>query len=100
MDIGGAIAAIRSGHKCTRAAWGNPDAFIVYMSGLHLPPHNTTDTCRKVNDRTAKWIGEDAPLNSLEYIAMSTGDGDWQPGWVASQADILANDWEVVDGSD
>lgn len=69
--------------------------FIVLMPALYLPPFNTQDTMRKVNDRTAKHIGEDTPLDSQPYIAMFTAEQKWQPGWVASQADILADDWVV-----
>jgi len=29
-------------------------------------------------------------------ICMYTAQGTHQPGWLASQADILAEDWEVV----
>jgi len=32
---------------------------------------------------------------TLPYIYMSTISGDLVP-WVASQTDILANDWEIV----
>ena len=54
---------------------------------------NLLQEARKVNDRTAKWIGEDTPLNSLGYFAMFTANGEWQPGWLASQSDLLAEDW-------
>lgn len=67
------------------------------MPPLNLPPYNTQDTERKVNDRTAKWIGEDTPLESLGYFAMFTADKKWLSGWLASQTDLLAIDWEVVD---
>jgi hypothetical protein len=29
-------------------------------------------------------------------IGMKTAQGTMQPGWLASQADMLASDWEVV----
>ena len=50
-----------------------------------------------MNDRTAKWIGEDAPLDCCPYFAMYTADKKWLPGWLASQTDMLADDWFVVD---
>lgn len=67
------------------------------MSRLQLPPYRTQGTERKVNDRTAKWIGEDTPLDSNPYFAMFTADRKWQPGWLASQTDMLADDWMIVD---
>lgn len=97
MGFGHAIQAMRSGRKVSRAGWNGKGMFIVLMSALYLPPFNTQGTDRKVNDRTAKWIGEDRPLDSQPYFAMFTATGQWQPGWLASQADMLANDWQVVE---
>ena len=97
MDFGGAIAALKAGKKVARGGWNGKGMFIVLMGALYLPPYNTTDTARKVNDRTAKWIGEDKPLDSQPYLAMYTAQGKWQPGWLASQADMLGEDWMVVE---
>ncbi|RLB94169.1 MAG: DUF2829 domain-containing protein [Deltaproteobacteria bacterium] len=96
MTFGFATEAARCGRKIARAGWNGKNMFVVYMEPLSLPPYNTTDTARKVNDRTAKFIGEDTPLNSLGYFAMFTATGDWQPGWLASQSDMLAEDWVVL----
>ena len=94
MDFGWAVQAMKDGKKVCRPGWTG--AFIVLMPELNLPPYNTQGTARKVNDRTAKWIGEDAPLESQPYIAMYTFRGKWQPGWIPTQADILAEDWDVA----
>jgi hypothetical protein len=95
-DFGGALSALKSGLKVVRTGWSGKGMFIVLMPALYLPPYNTADTSRKVNDRTAKWIGEDQPLDCQPYIAMYTATKQWQPGWLASQADLLADDWEIV----
>jgi hypothetical protein len=96
-DIGWAVQQMLRGNKVQRAGWNGKGMFIVYMSALNLPPFNTQGTERKVNDRTAKWIGEDTPLESLPYIAMFTADKKWQPGWVCSQSDLLATDWQIAE---
>jgi len=67
------------------------------MPPLQLPPFNTQGTSRKVNDRTAKWIGADKPLDCQPYFAIYTADEKWVPGWLASQTDMLADDWLIVD---
>lgn len=94
--FGWAIKQLQAGHKVCREGWNGKNMFIVLMTGLSLPPFNTQGTDRKVNDRTAKWIGEDTPLESQPYIAMFTATGQWQPGWLASQADMLSTDWEIA----
>ena len=96
MDFGDAIRAMKAGRAVRRAGWNGKGMFVVLMPELNLPPFSTQGTARKVNDRTAKWIGEDTPLESQAYIAMWTAQKKWQPGWLASQADILGEDWEVV----
>lgn len=95
-DIGWAVTQMVKGEKVRRSGWSGKGMFIVYMSRLQLPSFNTQDTTRKVNDRTAKLIGEDQPFDSQPYIAMWTATKQWQPGWLASQADLLALDWEIA----
>jgi hypothetical protein len=97
MPFGLAIEALKRGHRVARAGWNGKDMWIAYMDGMELPPYSAQDTNRKVNDRTAKWIGEDTPLITLPYIAMWTADKKWLPGWLASQTDMLAEDWMIVE---
>lgn len=68
MSFGMAIEAAKRGAKIARHRWNGKNMFVVFMSGMSLPPFNTQGTDRKVNDRTAKWIGEDKPLNSQPYF--------------------------------
>ena len=101
MSFGLAIEAAKNGSRIARAGWNGKGMWVVYMSGMTLPPFNTQGTDRKVNDRTAKWIGEDQELITLPYFAMwthdATGRRAWLPGWLASQSDMLADDWVLID---
>jgi hypothetical protein len=97
MDFSDALKELKQGKKLSRAGWNGKDIYIVMMTGLYLSPYNSQEPGAKVNDRTAKHIGKDAPLNSQPYMAMKTAQGLWQPGWLCSQADMLADDWFVVD---
>jgi len=96
MDFGDAIRCLKQGEKLAREGWNGKSMFIVLMPALYLPPYNTQEPGAKVNDRTAKHIGYDTPLDSQPYFAMKTATGQWQPGWLASQADMLADDWRIV----
>jgi hypothetical protein len=96
MNFGLAIEAMKQGKKVSRAGWNGKDMFIVYMPELNLPPFNSQESGAKVNDRTAKHIGKDTPLESQGYFAMFTAQKKWQPGWLASQADMLSDDWMIV----
>lgn len=93
-----AFKIAKSGDKrMQRAGWNGPGQFVVVMPPLYLPPFNTQDTSRKVNDRTAKWIGEDQPLDCQPYFALYNAQKKWQPGWLPSQGDLFANDWQIID---
>ena len=96
MTFGEAIESLKLGKKICRAGWNGKDMWIVLMPELNLPPHSSQDEGARVNDRTAKHIGEDTPLESQPYFAMWTAKKKWQPGWNASTADILANDWMIA----
>lgn len=97
FGFGDAIRMMKRGLKVARKGWNGKGMWIVLMPSLYLPPYNTGDTARKVNDRTAKHIGEDKPLDSQPYFSMWTAQGKWQPGWLASQPDMLAEDWYIVE---
>ncbi len=96
MTFGQAIDAAKQGYKVQRAGWNGKNMFIVYMPPLQLPPFNTQEPGPRVNDRTAKYIGEDTPLDCQPYFAMFNAQKQWIPGWLASQSDMLADDWQVA----
>jgi hypothetical protein len=97
-DFGCALEAAKQGKKISRPGWNarrnGLDQFVVRMPSLKLPPYSTQAPGPKVNDRTAKWIGVDTPLDCQPYYAMFI-EGAWQPGWLPSQADLEAGDWEI-----
>ena len=97
LTFGQAIEAMKAGKKVARSGWNGKGMWVVLMAGMTLPPYSTQGTERKVNDRTAKWIGENTPFESLPYIAMWTADQKWLPGWLASQTDMLSEDWMIVE---
>lgn len=98
MNFGQAIEQMKNGHKLAREGWNGKNMFVVLMPALKLPAHSSQELGAKVNDRTAKYIGEDTPLDSQPYFAMFTAQGKWQPGWLASQSDMLAEDWFIAVG--
>lgn len=72
MGIGDAINEIRSGRKVQRNGWNEPGQYLM----LQRPDSNSKMT--------------------LPYIFIHTVQGNLIP-WLASQTDILARDWQVVD---
>ena len=92
MDFGDAIRALKDGKRVARVGWNGKGMHLVLVRALPL-------------NRDGMWyrvLGKDsidpAPRNGprlLPWIGMKTADDCFVP-WLASQTDMLAEDWEVV----
>lgn len=91
MDFGQALAALKSGQRVARAGWNGRIAgkstwlwLIVSTetSPSPLPPGVTED----------EWRG----FRGLPWIGLKTADDGFVP-WLASQTDLLSEDYEVVE---
>lgn len=97
MNFGLALEAAKGGKKIARSGWNGANQFVVAMPPLHLPPFSTQEPGPKVNDRTAKFIGEDTPLDCQPYFALFNAQKKWVPGWIPSQGDLFSDDWLVIE---
>lgn len=79
MDFGSAIENLKAGERVARAGWNGKGMWIE----LCTPPGDFTDEMGQTYGRRP-------------YIYMKTADDMLVP-WVASQTDILADDWMLVD---
>lgn len=87
LKFGEAIAEMQSGKKVARAGWNGKGWWLVLVGGT--PEMELTEGT----------VYHNAGLTSVSidpHIDMMTAMGSMQPGWLASQADMLANDWYVV----
>lgn len=71
LNFGAALYALKTGQKVARTGWNGKGMWLE----LQRPDANSKMT--------------------LPYIYMKTVDADLVP-WVASQTDLLSDDWEVV----
>lgn len=88
MDFGSAIKGLKGGFKLTRSGWNGKGMHIYLVSEGRYPP--TTDAGREIASGQ-----EDGLVPYRSYLAMLTVTGEVVP-WVASQSDVLAEDWELV----
>ena len=87
MSFGLAIEAAKKGAKITRRGWNGKGMFLYYVPEGRYPAR--TDAAKSI-------AAEDGKVDYGAYIAMKTAQGNVVP-WLASQTDILADDWEVVE---
>jgi hypothetical protein len=88
-DFGWALQALKDGNRVARAGWNGKGMWLALMPGFVIPKG-------MINDRTRRFVSGEHDLDCGAYIVMWTAQGVWQPGWLASQADMLAEDWELV----
>lgn len=83
LTFGQAIEALKNGKRVSRKGWNGKGMFLLYVP-------------------SEKWgiidkIGLGIPKgNLLSWIGIKTADNKFVP-WLASQADMLAEDWEIIE---
>lgn len=88
-DFGTALSMLRAGARVTRQGWNGRGMYIVLQAGY---PDGI-----KINGNTARATGlaEGTLCRFRPYLMMKTVQDDFVP-WVASQSDLLADDWYNV----
>lgn len=89
MDFSAALAWCKAGKKIARTGWNGKGMYVVYQPGY---PQGIA-----INRNTAKATGlkEGTVCRFLPYLMFRTVQGDFVP-WLASQTDLLAEDWEIA----
>lgn len=90
MKFGEAIEAAKAGKKITREELLGKGMYVVYRTGY---PEGIA--CNK-NTADALGVEEGTKVIIRPYLQMRCADGAFQM-WLASQSDILAEDWKTVD---
>ena len=80
MNFGKAIEALKSGKRVARKGWNGKNMFLFLAAGKNL-----TDC-----------ICNDNMPPCTDSICMKTAQNTIVVGWLASQTDMLAEDWEVI----
>lgn len=91
MNFGEAIEAAKAGKKISRAGWNGKGMFVIYIPG-------TKDA--KLNEGTPYQVALNSNIVTINpHFDMFTATGEFQPGWLASQTDMDASDWGVVESA-
>ena len=86
-SFGFAIEQLKLGNKVSRSGWNGKGMFIFLVEGSTF----------KVNRKPLLGIYEEGTEVTYQpHIDMKTADGRIVP-WLASQSDMLDNDWMIVE---
>jgi hypothetical protein len=80
MNFGRAIEELKVGQRVARQGWNGKGMWLVLIH-----PGNAMHTSAA------------GAFDMQPCIGMKTADGKMQPGWLASQADMLAEDWAIME---
>lgn len=86
MDFSDALRAVKAGDRVCREGWNGKGMFIFLVPG-------STFTVNR--QPMLSVFGEGTEIQYHGHIDMMTAQGYVVP-WLASQADLLADDWEVL----
>jgi len=86
MDFSQALTALKDGKRVARVGWNGNGMFLYLVAGSHFT----------VNRKPLLGIyPEGTEIDYHAHIDMKTAQGDCVP-WVASQTDLLADDWTLA----
>jgi hypothetical protein len=92
MNFGQALENLKQGKKITRQGWNGKNMF------LWLKPATTikSEWCKDplLKDLCDNNGGE---IEALGTICMKTADNKILTGWLASQTDMLSEDWMIIE---
>ena len=84
-SFGDAIKALKQGKKVARRGWNGKNMWLFLLFGKDIQ-----------NSMNLVYGDNDDGLPILDSICMKTADRKIIVGWLASQTDILAKDWEII----
>ncbi len=92
MRFGEALQEMEAGNAVRRAGWNGKGMWTAFSPGCDALP--AANFWSPVARRYAESKG--GSVRVLPALIMKSADGNIVMGWLASQTDMLAEDWEVV----
>lgn len=96
MNFEEALNFLKSGYMMRRTGWNGKGQFI-YLTVGNTVTKDFIPKFASIPDSVKEFLeakGKDVVFNAS--LTMYDAQGKMQPGWLASQTDILAEDWEVA----
>lgn len=96
MNFGEALEKLNAGCRVSRIGWNGKNMFI-YKTVGNTVSKDFIPKFASLPDSVKNFLlekGEDVVFQSS--LTMYTAAGEMQPGWLASQSDMLAQDWDII----
>jgi hypothetical protein len=86
MNFGKALEALKEGKKVSRSGWNGKGMYIYIQNGSQISREQA---------RNGHLAVLPEPITIRPHIDMKDAEGKIVIGWLASQTDLLAEDWET-----
>lgn len=97
LDFGQALIALKSGQRVARSGWNGKEMYV-YLNRGSKDWGNTFATQAKVGGVNPRLFdrGDTGTTTRMPNFNMRAADGSTVTGWLASQTDMLAEDWMLA----
>lgn len=108
LTFGAALEAAQQGKLIAREGW-NGKGMFVFMRPADTIPTSVIPNIKSLPEAVKVWIDKNiddkenrgetglTAVKFTAYLCMKAADNSIVNGWLASQTDMLANDWCILD---
>lgn len=100
VNFGTALEAVKQGKLIAREGWNGKGMFVFQRPEDSIPGsvviHNVKSIPQSVKDYLLNKELGGAVIKFTSYLCMYAADGSIVNGWLASQTDMLAEDWTIL----
>jgi hypothetical protein len=95
LNFGQAIESLKQGKRVAREGWNGKGMFLILNGGYSVDK----ETARPDNIINKEFLENEGQthLHIGKHIDMWTAQKNLCVGWLASQTDMLSEDWMIVD---
>lgn len=107
LNFGQALEAVEKGELISREGWNGKGMFVFLRPEDELTPEMVVNKVKSLPKKLKDWVYNNGPIVPLTertdnikftaYLCMKAADGTIVNGWLASQTDMLAKDWCILD---
>jgi hypothetical protein len=100
LNFGAAIEAVKQGKLIARKGWNGKGMFVFQRPADELDVDfipNVKSLPESVKERLTRNAISGAKIPFTAYLCMYAADGSIVNGWLASQTDMLAEDWCIIE---
>lgn len=95
MNFGQAVEYAKAGLKIARKGWNGKGMYVWLEKGKRPEVYHNAEFLFGVSGDLFENVGH-GQTTSMPHLNMRAADGSTVVGWLASQTDILAEDWDVI----